>query len=107
MASAQRPNGITLDAALKALANPIRRQVVTMLLNTPGGRVDTCAAFKVPISKSTLTQHMRVLHDSGIVETIDYGNRVFVELRAAEIDQQLPGLLEVLRRADQIDDQAD
>ncbi|MDI9979945.1 MULTISPECIES: helix-turn-helix transcriptional regulator [Rhodococcus] len=90
---------VTLDVALKALANPVRRQVVTALLQTPGNQVSSCAAFNVTVSRSTLTQHLRVLHESGIVETIDHGNRVFVALRSAEIEQRLPGLLDVLRHA--------
>ena len=91
---------VTLDGALKALANPVRRHVVTTLLNTPGGQLASCAALNVSVSRSTLTQHMRVLHESGIVRTVDLGNRVFVELRSSEIDERLPGLLDVLRRAD-------
>ena len=90
---------ITLDGTLKALANPIRRQVVMTLLQTPGERVASCAAFNVTVSRSTLTQHMRVLHESGLVETIDHGNRVVVGLRSSEIDRRLPGLLDVLRHA--------
>lgn len=99
MASTPRTGDITLDAALKALANPVRRHVVTTLLGTPGNRLDSCASLDVRVSRSTLTQHMRVLSESGIVETIDYGNRVFVALRTAEIEERLPGLLDVLRRA--------
>lgn len=90
---------VSLDTALKALANPVRRQVVTALLHTPGNEVSSCAAFNVTVSRSTLTQHLRVLHDAGIVETVDHGNRVFVALRSAEIEQQIPGLLDVLRHA--------
>ncbi len=90
---------ITLDTTLKALANPVRRQVVTALLETPGNQVSSCAAFNVSVSRSTLTQHLRVLHESGIVETVDHGNRVFVALRCAAIEQQLPGLLDVIRHA--------
>jgi DNA-binding transcriptional ArsR family regulator len=89
---------ITLDGALKALANPIRRKVVTTLLDAPGGEVSSCAAFNVTISRSTLTQHMRVLHEAGIIKTVDHGNRVLVELRAPEIERQIPGLLDILRR---------
>ena len=90
---------ITLDGALKALANPVRRHVVTTLLDTPGGQLASCAGLNVTVSRSTLTQHMRVLHDAGLVRTVDHGNRVFVELRSAEIEETLPGLLDVLRRA--------
>lgn len=89
---------LSLDATLKALANPLRRHVVTTLLRTPGGQVASCAAFEVTVSRSTLTQHMRVLHDAGLVETVDHGNRVLVRLRSSEIEQQLPGLLDLLRR---------
>ncbi|WP_459643408.1 ArsR/SmtB family transcription factor [Kineococcus sp. NUM-3379] len=88
---------LSLDATFKALANPLRRHIVTTLLQTPGGQVESCAALNVTVSRSTLTQHMRVLHEAGLVETLDHGNRVFVRLRSAEIDQRFPGLLDLLR----------
>lgn len=90
---------IALDAALKALANPVRLQVVTTLLNTPGGQVESCAALNLSVSKSTLTQHMKVLHESGVVKTVDLGNRVVVELRSSELERDLPGLLDLIRNA--------
>jgi DNA-binding transcriptional ArsR family regulator len=93
----QEDVAISLDSALKALANPTRRHIVSTLLQIPGGQVASCAAFKLTISRSTLTQHMKVLHDAGLVETIDRGNRVLVELRAPQIDQRLPGLLDLIR----------
>lgn len=99
MTPTQPHDDVHLDTTLKALANPVRRKVVTTLLDTPGNRVDTCAAFEVQVSRSTLTQHLRVLTDAGLIETIDYGNRVFVELRTGEIDDRLPGMLDVLRHA--------
>jgi DNA-binding transcriptional ArsR family regulator len=90
--------GFSLDAVFKALSNPLRRHVVTTLLQTPGGQVASCAALNVTVSRSTLTQHMRVLHETGLVETVDHGNRVFVRLRSSEIDQRFPGLLDLMRR---------
>jgi len=98
MHNPQEDVAISLDSTLKALANPTRRHIVSTLLKIPGGQVASCAAFNLTISRSTLTQHMRVLHDAGLVETIDRGNRVLVELRAPQIDQSLPGLLDLLRR---------
>lgn len=89
---------LSLDATFKALANPLRRHVIRTLLQEPGGQVASCAALNVTVSRSTLTQHMRVLHEAGLVETVDHGNRVFVRLRTAEIDQRLPGLLDLVRR---------
>lgn len=97
MPTTEQRSAITLDAALKALANPVRREVVLTLLETPGGRVTNCSVFDVPVSKSTLTQHLRVLNESGIVQTTDEGNRCMVELRTDEVDESLPGLLDLLR----------
>jgi DNA-binding transcriptional ArsR family regulator len=88
---------INLGEAFKALANPVRRQVVKTLLDTPGGMVENCAVFDVPVSKSTLTQHMHVLDEAGIVERVDLGNRCSITLRSTALDQQLPGLLDLIR----------
>ncbi len=96
--SAARQGGhhATLDNALKAVANPVRRSMVMVLLGAPDGVVSNCTVFDAPVSKSTLTQHLRVLDTAGIVETTDHGNRCSVRLRSAELDVEVPGLLNFL-----------
>jgi DNA-binding transcriptional ArsR family regulator len=94
---ASKPQDIDLGDALKALANPVRRQIVKVLLEMPDGKVENCSVFDVPVSKSTLTQHIHVLDESGVVDKADLGNRCSVTLRLKELDQQLPGLLDLVR----------
>jgi DNA-binding transcriptional ArsR family regulator len=56
----------TVGAALSALADPTRREVVRMLAREPlpAGRISE--AF--PISKPAMSKHLRVLRDAGLVE---------------------------------------
>jgi DNA-binding transcriptional ArsR family regulator len=55
-----------VGAAMSALADPTRREVVRMLAREPlpAGRIS--AAF--PISKPAMSKHLRVLRDAGLVE---------------------------------------
>ncbi|WP_327238313.1 helix-turn-helix domain-containing protein [Streptomyces sp. NBC_01317] len=90
------PGEMDLGKVLAALADPLRRGVVTALLREPDGTERTCASFQLPVSKSSCTYHFRVLRESGLILHPDYGNRRGVTLRRAELEQRFPGLLGVL-----------
>lgn len=85
-----------LSDVLSALADPLRRRVVTTLIGEPDGTERTCVSFELGVSKSTLTHHFRVLRESGLVQQVDRGNSRKVTLRRAELQQRFPGLLELL-----------
>jgi len=85
-----------LGRILSALADPLRRSVVTRLLQEPDGTERTCASFELPVTKSSCTYHFRVLRESGLILHPDYGNHRGVTLRRAEVEQRFPGLLSVL-----------
>ncbi|MGW3984703.1 ArsR/SmtB family transcription factor [Streptomyces mirabilis] len=91
-------NGLELEAAFKALAHPIRRQIVEQLLQEAEGSVATCSSFDLAVTRSTLTQHIRTLTEAGFITTVDHGNRCEVTLRADEIEHYLPGILDLVRR---------
>lgn len=86
-----------LGAVLTALADAHRRHVVTTLLHQPEGTERTCASFRLPVSKSTLTHHFRVLREAGLIRQVDRGNSRTVRLRRAEVDTRFPGLFRMLR----------
>jgi len=54
-----------------------------------------CGTFDVPVTKSTLSHHCRVLRESGVVATTKQGTRSLNRLRRAELDAAFPGLLDV------------
>lgn len=87
---------IVLGAVLSALADPLRRRVVTELAQAPAGTARTCASFELPVSKATLTHHFRVLRESGLIRQVDRGNSRAATLRRDEIDRRLPGLLDLV-----------
>ncbi|GAA2619062.1 ArsR family transcriptional regulator [Actinomadura fulvescens] len=90
---------ITLQRALEALVDPVRRSIVTRLYETS---VDLrCGSFDLPVSKSTATHHFRVLREAGLIDQYYVGTARMNTLRRAEIDQALPGLLDALIAADQ------
>lgn len=59
----------------KALAHPIRVQIVRILARTPGC---VCGDLveQLPVAQSTVSQHLKILKDAGLIQgTID-GPRV-------------------------------
>jgi DNA-binding transcriptional ArsR family regulator len=85
-----------LASALSALADPLRRRVVTELAQGPDGGERTCASFGFPVSKATLTHHFRVLREAGLIVQVDRGNSRAARLCRQAIDERLPGLLALL-----------
>ena len=86
-----------IGALFAALADPHRLQVVADLLDQEDGVERTCSSFNLPVTKSTLTHHFRVLRESGLVRQVDRGNSRKVTLRRAELQEKFPGLLDVIR----------
>ncbi|MEV4419423.1 helix-turn-helix domain-containing protein [Patulibacter sp. NPDC049589] len=85
-----------LGPVLEALADPHRRRVVVELAGAADGTERTCQSFELPVSKSSLTYHFRVLEESGLIANVDYGNRRGVSLRRDAIERSLPGLLDAV-----------
>jgi DNA-binding transcriptional ArsR family regulator len=92
------PARLDLFAVLNCLADPIRLAIVSQLAATEDIQ---CGAFDVPVTKSTLTHHFRVLRESGVIGTDRSGTRSLNRLRRSELDDAFPGLLDsVLNRSE-------
>lgn len=53
---------------LKALADPTRLQVLSMLIGAPNGEVCGCGLNKpLQLSQSTVSYHLKILIDAGLV----------------------------------------
>ena len=85
-----RPERLDLFAVLSCLADPIRLSIVAQLAVTDDLE---CGTFEVPVTKSTLSHHFRVLRESGVIATTRSGTRSLNRLRRAELDEAFPGLL--------------
>ena len=83
---------IRIEAVLHALADPVRLQVVRELARIGGGIA--CGTIDVPVTKSTLTHHLRVLREAGVTRTVPSGTARIASLRRDDLDALFPGLLD-------------
>ncbi|WIN00834.1 metalloregulator ArsR/SmtB family transcription factor [Actinoplanes oblitus] len=84
---------VTLSGAFKALADPVRLQLMSMIASAPGGEVCVCdltPAFEV--SDSTISHHLKVLREAGLVDAERRASWVYYRPRP-ELMRQLSTLL--------------
>ena|SRR5919198_4945394 len=84
------PDQLTLPSVLHALSDPVRLEIVRALHE---GKELSCGELGVPVSKSTLSHHLRVLRDAGLTQTRALGTKRFVSLRRDELEARFPGLV--------------
>lgn len=90
------PNDIRLTALLYALSDPTRLEVVRYLA-CHGEHI--CSDIGMPVAKSTLSHHIKVLREAGIIQTRVEGTQRHVSLRRQDIETRFPGLLEAILNA--------
>jgi DNA-binding transcriptional ArsR family regulator len=88
---------LALTRVLSALSDPLRLGIVHLLAD---GRERQWGELDAPVSKSTLSHHMKTLRSAGITRTRDEGTRCYVHLRAGDLDERFPGLLASVLNAD-------
>lgn len=83
---------IALVAVLKALGDPIRLQIVSVLAD---GGFHPCSIdeYGLGLHKSTLSHHFKTLREAGITATRVMGREHAVKLRDDAIESRFPGLL--------------
>lgn len=81
---------LSLTRVLSALSDPLRLGIVLLLSD---GQERQWGELDAPVSKSTLSHHMKTLRSAGITRTRDEGTRCYVHLRATDLEERFPGLL--------------
>ena len=81
---------IRIEAVLQALADPVRLRIVRCVADR--GEV-ACGVLDLPVSKSTLTHHYRVLREAGVIHQRPVGTSKVNTLRRDDLDALFPGLL--------------
>ncbi|MCL2533955.1 MAG: metalloregulator ArsR/SmtB family transcription factor [Nocardiaceae bacterium] len=72
---------------LKALADPVRIKLVSILLTTADGEVCTCdLATGVDLAESTVSHHLGQLKRAGMVESERRGMNVYYRVRRESLD---------------------
>lgn len=87
---------LELLAVLHALSDPVRMHIVQTLANDGE---HSWGALQVPVAKSTLSHHLKVLRSAGVTRTRNEGQRCFVDLRADDLQARFPGVLNSLLAA--------
>ena len=67
---------------LKALADPVRLRLMSLIASRPGGEACVCdltGAFE--LSQPTISHHLKVLHDAGLLERDKRGVWVYYSAR--------------------------
>lgn len=78
---------------LKALADPVRLRLMSMVASHEGGEACVCDlndAFE--LSQPTISHHLKILHEAGLLDREKRGVWVYYRARA-EVLQNLAGLL--------------
>ena len=88
---------IRLEGVLHALSDPIRLGIVARLREC--GDEQRCGSFDVPVTKSTLTHHFRVLREAGLICQRQDGTARLSRLRSEDLDARFPGLLDAVIRS--------
>lgn len=81
---------LSLPGVLYALSDPVRLEIVGLLDDEPEL---SCGKIGVPVSKSTLSHHLKVLREAGLTLTRAEGVQRFVSLRRQDVESRFPGLL--------------
>ncbi|HEX5192004.1 MAG TPA: ArsR family transcriptional regulator [Solirubrobacteraceae bacterium] len=89
------PRDVSLDAALDALGDPIRRSIVRQLASEPDW-TKPCGSFDLPVTNGTLSHHFATLRRAGLIEQRPDATRRLNRLRRPEFDQRFPGLLDLV-----------
>jgi ArsR family transcriptional regulator, arsenate/arsenite/antimonite-responsive transcriptional repressor len=71
---------------LKALADPVRLRLMSLVASHPGGEACVCdlnGAFD--LSQPTISHHLKVLHDSGLIDREKRGVWVYYRARTGAL----------------------
>lgn len=78
---------------LKALANPVRLQIVHNLLRSGCHNV-SCMERGIGMSQSCISQHLQRLRSAGVVAAERQGNEVFYRAASPEVSRLIAALFQ-------------
>ena len=92
---------VTVEGILHALSDPVRVAIFAEMVGA--GCPRTCSTFlnvrEKDIPKSTLSQHFKILRESGLIRSERRGVEMHNTSRCTEINGRFPGLVEAIVNA--------
>ena len=88
----------TYAEIFNALSEPIRIEIVAMIASTEE-LACTVLDETLPISKSTISYHVKILYHAGLISVRKDGRYYFYRLKREVFDQYVDGFLERLTTA--------
>jgi DNA-binding transcriptional ArsR family regulator len=85
---------IDLVTVLRALADPVRLEILRELATSTEPHPCSADAYDVDVKAATMSHHWRVLREAGVTTTFVDGRRRWVDLRRADLDKRFPGLID-------------
>ena len=76
-----------LQQTMKALADPIRREILDMLKN---GRLSAGEiSERFPVTAASISRHLSVLKDADLVRDTREGQHIYYELNASVLEEMI------------------
>lgn len=82
---------ITLTGVLHALSDPVRLNYVQCLAKLTSEQ--PCGTIPTPVAKSTMSHHLRVLREAGIIHIRTEGTQSLTSLRLHDLEAKFPGVV--------------
>ena len=83
----------TAAVVFKALGDPVRLRIFSMIASSPGGELCVCDVLDVGVSQPTVSHHLRKLREAGLVTSRKEGTWVHYRV-APEVLAATAALLE-------------
>lgn len=94
-------SAITVEGILYALSNPVRVRIYAEIASADCPRI--CASFlkidNKPLAKSTLSQHFKVLRESGLIRSERKGTELHNTTRCKELSERFGPLVSSILEA--------
>ncbi|WP_433438305.1 ArsR/SmtB family transcription factor [Nonomuraea sp. CA-141351] len=88
---------LVLTDVLFALSDPARLEITRRLSEGPL-EVAACQPTGADMPKSTLSHHIKILREAGVVRNDPHGRQRYVSLRRQDLEDRFPGVLDPILR---------
>jgi ArsR family transcriptional regulator len=95
MAALAAPQAMEMAAMFKALGDPIRLRLLSLIANHPGGEACVCEISDTfDVSQPTISHHLKLLRSAGLLDCERRGTWVYYWVVSSAL-QQLSSVLHV------------